>query len=228
MLAEIYSGALTGIEAYAVSFELNAGHGRPDGGGGIARCGGKGDTIGFGRRCCIQGFRRSIWHRRIDERRALVSICRLRWVFWRQRMHYGSRDWIGFAWQRLRFNQCQMPSRLMASVCRMEPEAEGLLRAAMHDLHLSARAYDRILKVARTVADLAEAEWIGSVVGISVVGSSFFVGIKKGVMGLTSSVNLGCIGAFSANGILSRGSSPWKYRTVRGEHSVSLSRRSGQ
>ena len=29
MLAEIYSGALTGIEAYAVSFELNAGHGEP-------------------------------------------------------------------------------------------------------------------------------------------------------------------------------------------------------
>ena len=72
--------------------------------------------------------------------------------------------------QRLRFERvqgvfcnAQMPSRLMASVCRMEPEAEGLLRAAMHDLHLSARAYDRILKVARTVADLAEAEWIGSV-----------------------------------------------------------------
>ena len=64
--------------------------------------------------------------------------------------------------------------------------------------------------------------------GMSVVGSTSFIGIKKGVMGLTSSVNLGCIGAFSANGILSRGSSPWKYRTVRGEHSVSLSRRSGQ
>ena len=61
-------------------------------------------------------------------------------------------------------------SRLMASVCRMEPEAEGLLRAAMHDLHLSARAYDRILKVARTVADLAEAEWIGSVHVAEAVG----------------------------------------------------------
>ena len=29
MLAEIYSGALTGIEAYAVSIEVNAGHGEP-------------------------------------------------------------------------------------------------------------------------------------------------------------------------------------------------------
>ena len=71
--------------------------------------------------------------------------------------------------QRIRFERvpgvfcnAQMPSRLMASVCRMEPEAEGLLRAAMQELQLSARAYNRILKVARTVADLAEAEWIGS------------------------------------------------------------------
>ena len=29
MLAEIHSGALTGIEAYAVSIEVNAGHGEP-------------------------------------------------------------------------------------------------------------------------------------------------------------------------------------------------------
>ena len=74
-------------------------------------------------------------------------------------------------------------------------------------------------------------DWLYSYVGaggMSVVGFTSFIGIKKGVMGLTSSVNLGFIGAFSANKILSRGSSPWKYRTVRGEHSVSLSRRSGQ
>ena len=71
--------------------------------------------------------------------------------------------------QRIRFERvpgvccsAQMPSRVMASVCRMEPEAEGLLRAAMQELQLSARAYNRILKVARTVADLAEAQWIGS------------------------------------------------------------------
>jgi magnesium chelatase family protein len=42
--------------------------------------------------------------------------------------------------------------------CRPEPQAEVLLRAAMQRLHLSARAYHRVLKLARTVADLAGAD----------------------------------------------------------------------
>jgi len=38
--------------------------------------------------------------------------------------------------------------------CRIEPEAQGLLRAAMKQLSLSARAFHRVLKLARTIADL--------------------------------------------------------------------------
>ncbi|MDA8217216.1 MAG: hypothetical protein M0Z94_06305 [Dehalococcoidales bacterium] len=44
--------------------------------------------------------------------------------------------------------------------CRVEGPASALLRAAMNQLHLSARAYHRTLKLARTIADLAGAETI--------------------------------------------------------------------
>ena len=47
-----------------------------------------------------------------------------------------------------------MRSKTLHQICRMEPEAEQILRTAMSDLNFSARAYDRILKVARTIADL--------------------------------------------------------------------------
>ena len=50
-----------------------------------------------------------------------------------------------------------MRSKTLHQVCRMEPEAEQILRTAMSDLNFSARAYDRILKVARTIADLDSA-----------------------------------------------------------------------
>ena len=43
----------------------------------------------------------------------------------------------------------------------MDDSARGLLQAAMKQMHLSARGFHRILKVARTIADLAEAETIG-------------------------------------------------------------------
>jgi magnesium chelatase family protein len=49
----------------------------------------------------------------------------------------------------------QMPSRMVHEVCRLTPEGLSLLKTAMERLQLSARAYDRILKVARTAADLA-------------------------------------------------------------------------
>ncbi|MBU6342191.1 MAG: YifB family Mg chelatase-like AAA ATPase [Bacteroidetes bacterium] len=49
----------------------------------------------------------------------------------------------------------QMPGSLVREVCRLDPAGITLLKTAMERLQLSARAYDRILKVARTAADLA-------------------------------------------------------------------------
>lgn len=48
-------------------------------------------------------------------------------------------------------------------VCQLDETGKGLLRAAMQQLHFSARAYHRIPKLARTIADLAESESIGTV-----------------------------------------------------------------
>jgi len=53
-----------------------------------------------------------------------------------------------------------MPSKLVRGVCRLGRDAEQMLRVAMADLHFSARAYDRILKVARTIADLGGSETV--------------------------------------------------------------------
>ena len=44
--------------------------------------------------------------------------------------------------------------------CALDEATKELLKNAMADLNLSARAYDRILKVARTIADLAGSEKI--------------------------------------------------------------------
>ena len=48
-----------------------------------------------------------------------------------------------------------MNSRLLREYCRLDSTSSALLTRAMEQLSLSARAYDRILKVARTIADLA-------------------------------------------------------------------------
>jgi magnesium chelatase family protein len=49
----------------------------------------------------------------------------------------------------------EMTTRHLRGFCRIPPEAEDLLTAAITRLGLSARGYDRVLKVARTIADLA-------------------------------------------------------------------------
>lgn len=53
------------------------------------------------------------------------------------------------------FCNAQMPSNMVRDVCRIDQSGVVLLKTAMERLQLSARAYDRILKVARTAADLA-------------------------------------------------------------------------
>ena len=57
-------------------------------------------------------------------------------------------------YERVRCN-AQLTAGQVRRVCRMTPAAERLLRASYDTLGLSARAHDRILRVARTVADLA-------------------------------------------------------------------------
>jgi len=46
--------------------------------------------------------------------------------------------------------------------CQVDGSAEKLLKAAMQQLHLSARAFHRVLKLARSIADLAESETIAA------------------------------------------------------------------
>lgn len=48
-----------------------------------------------------------------------------------------------------------MGTRELQRFCQLDESSHALLKAAMTQLHLSARAYDRILKVSRTIADLA-------------------------------------------------------------------------
>jgi magnesium chelatase family protein len=52
------------------------------------------------------------------------------------------------------YNNAQMSSKHLRTYCMVSEEGQELLKNAMEKLGLSARAYDRILKVARTIADL--------------------------------------------------------------------------
>ncbi len=56
------------------------------------------------------------------------------------------------------FNNAQMESADIRAYCRLTEGVKNLLRTAIDRLGLSARAYDRLLKVGRTIADLAGAE----------------------------------------------------------------------
>jgi magnesium chelatase family protein len=56
------------------------------------------------------------------------------------------------------FSNAQMGTRQIRAHCELSPDAEKLLERAMLQQGLTARAHDRILKVARTIADLEGAE----------------------------------------------------------------------
>jgi magnesium chelatase family protein len=58
------------------------------------------------------------------------------------------------------FANTQMRHREIQKLCVLTDTAKALLKQAMEELKFSARAYDKILKVARTISDLAEHDMI--------------------------------------------------------------------
>ena len=94
--------------------------------------GGRGGLSGFGRRGGRRVFRRDAGPGLPGPGAAGPALCRRRQVF----------------------ANAQMTSRLVQAHCALGPEARRLLEAAVERLGLSARAYTRILKIARTIADL--------------------------------------------------------------------------
>jgi len=68
--------------------------------------------------------------------------------------------------QRRRFSDtrlvcnAEMTATEVREFCQVEEQAQGLLKAAMKQLYLSARAFHRVLKLARTIADLENGDII--------------------------------------------------------------------
>lgn len=58
------------------------------------------------------------------------------------------------------YANAQMSSSMLKKICTIDDAGSQILKTAMEKLGLSARAYDRILKVARTIADLDDSEAI--------------------------------------------------------------------
>ncbi|MBM3459759.1 MAG: YifB family Mg chelatase-like AAA ATPase, partial [Armatimonadetes bacterium] len=77
-----------------------------------------------------------------------ARVCRAREI--QQRRYAGTRV----------FSNAAMQPRQVRSFCRLTPDGQALLKSAIQRLGLSARAHDRILKLARTIADLAGEEQI--------------------------------------------------------------------
>ena len=62
--------------------------------------------------------------------------------------------------EKMMYSNAMMPPQKVKEICLINQAGRTLLKTAMEKLDLSARAYDRILKVSRTIADLAQAEEI--------------------------------------------------------------------
>ena len=54
------------------------------------------------------------------------------------------------------YTNSQMKNKQVKKYCKLDPETERLLRLAVEKYDLSARSYFRLIKVARTIADLAD------------------------------------------------------------------------
>ena len=65
---------------------------------------------------------------------------------------------LGLDFQKQVFSNSQMTTQQIRAYCELSTDAERLLERAMQQQGLTARAHDRILKVARTIADLDAAE----------------------------------------------------------------------
>lgn len=63
--------------------------------------------------------------------------------------------------ENIQFNS-QLSAKMLDVYCKLEKEEEKIMEEAYNRLHLSARAYHRILKVARTIADLEGEERIST------------------------------------------------------------------
>jgi magnesium chelatase family protein len=64
--------------------------------------------------------------------------------------------------QQRRFYNAQIPHPSLRTLCALDESGERTLEIAVRRMSLSARAHDRILKVARTIADLDSAERVSA------------------------------------------------------------------
>ena len=98
----------------------------------------------------------SVAYREISSERAEENSVAIRERIGRARARQQAR----FAADKKTTCNARMTTRAIKAHCKLSDESQELIRIAMTELNLSARAYDRILKVSRTIADLAGAEAI--------------------------------------------------------------------